>query len=455
MIKTNEKELKFILQEGEGLKIEFKESFDKSLAKEMAAFANSEGGRIFLGVTDDGEVKEIKINNKLKSQIQDIANNCDPSIKISLEEFNHIMIINVYEGHDKPYRCGLGFFLRVGPNSQKLKRDEIIAFSIGEGRIRFDSQINKKFERDDFDIIRFRKYLNLINIKLDIPMKDMLFNLGLCDENFQYNNACAIFFAKKPRNFFQTSKVVCVNYQGNEKVKILDRKEFDNGILRNIEEAVNYVQNHINVEYEIKKLARKEIPQYPEEAIREIIVNAIMHRDYFDNSGDILIEVFRNKLMVSNPGGLVKGLKPKDFGKISRARNPIVASLLARTSYVEKLGTGINRIKKAMEKAGLPSPVFEYNSSFFVTLYDMTYLHERVTKKVTERVTKKVTENQRKILDNISKNSLITVKELSKIVGISERKIKENISKLKQENLLKRIGPARGGHWKVIENQER
>ena len=84
----NEKELKFILQEGEGLKIEFKESFDKSIAKDVVAFANSCGGRIFIGVGDDGKVKGIKITNKLKSEIQTMARNCDPSIEIGLEKFH-------------------------------------------------------------------------------------------------------------------------------------------------------------------------------------------------------------------------------------------------------------------------------------------------------------------------------------------------------------------------------
>ena len=87
----NKNELDFILQEGEGLNVEFKESFDsKSLAKEMVAFANSEGGRIFLGISDDGKIKGIEITNKLKSQIQDLANNCDPKIVLGFEEFKNL-----------------------------------------------------------------------------------------------------------------------------------------------------------------------------------------------------------------------------------------------------------------------------------------------------------------------------------------------------------------------------
>jgi len=133
----NSKELKQIIEEGEGYKIEFKESLS-GLDKEMVTFANASGGRIFLGISDDKKIKGIKINNALKSQIQDIANNCEPPIKIIFEEFENILIINVREGDDKPYRCSSGFYTRVGPNSQKLNRDEIIAFIKSEGKIRFD-----------------------------------------------------------------------------------------------------------------------------------------------------------------------------------------------------------------------------------------------------------------------------------------------------------------------------
>ena len=115
------------------------------------------------------------------------------------------------------------------------------------------------------------------------------------------------------------------------------------------------------------------IPQYPEEAIRESIVNAIMHRDYFEKSGDVLVEIFRTRINVSNPGGLVSWMKQEDFGVTSRPRNILIANLLAKTIYVEKLGTGINRIRKAMSGAKLPKPEFRFNSSFFITLYDKTF----------------------------------------------------------------------------------
>jgi len=141
----NKDELQLILEEGEGYRIEFKESMT-NIDKELVAFANSSGGRIFLGITDDKEIKGVKITNKLKSQIQDIANNCQPPIKIIFEEVENILIINVREGEDKPYRCASGFYTRVGPNSQKLNRNDIIEFFKAEGKIRFDELINSRFD---------------------------------------------------------------------------------------------------------------------------------------------------------------------------------------------------------------------------------------------------------------------------------------------------------------------
>ena len=126
----NEKEFEIILKTGESFFVEFKEKVNNTLAKEIVSFANSQGGRIFIGVTDSGKIKGINITNKLKSQVYDIARNCEPSIEIELIEYkNKILIINIPEGNKKPYSCKQGFFIRNGPNSQKLSRDEILSFA--------------------------------------------------------------------------------------------------------------------------------------------------------------------------------------------------------------------------------------------------------------------------------------------------------------------------------------
>jgi len=458
----NDKDFELILKTGESFFVEFKEGVDKGLVKEIVAFSNSQGGKIFIGVTDGGEIKGLEVTNKLKSQIFDAARNCDPPIDIKLSTYkNKVLVVEVPEGDKKPYSCSQGFFIRNGPNSQKLSRDEILSFAYTEGRLTFDEQINEDFiYPDDFDRQKFSDYLKEARLTDINDDESLLIILGVAKKvksKILLNNAGILFFARDPAKFFMTSKVVCAEYQTNDKVNILDRKIYDDGILENIKQAINFVKRRIKIEFEIKTARRKEIPQYPEEAYREVIVNAIMHRDYFDKSSDIMVEVYRNKIVVFNPGGLVKWLKPEEFGTISKTRNPIIASLLARTIFVEKMGTGINRIRKAMDKANLPVPEFKFfEYSFYTTLIDKTRLEtpekdlERVGERVGEKVGEKVGKNETKIFNLILQDKNITYVELSNKLNITEKSVYKNIEKLKKKGLIKRIGPAKGGHWEVI-----
>jgi predicted HTH transcriptional regulator len=108
---------------GECQFIEFKESFDKSLAREIVAFANASGGVILLCTTDAGQIKGIEISNRLESQIQDTAYNCDPAIILSIADVENVLVVEVLEGKNKPYSCSAGFYMRMGANAQKMSRD--------------------------------------------------------------------------------------------------------------------------------------------------------------------------------------------------------------------------------------------------------------------------------------------------------------------------------------------
>jgi len=205
-------ELQLILEEGEGYKIEFKESL-AAIDKEMIAFANASGGRIFLGIADNRQVKGITITNTLKSRIQDIANNCEPRIKIILEEAGNLLVINVREGEDKPYRRAAGFFTRVGPNSQKMTRNKIVDFFKSEGKIRFDELINLKFDyADHFDERKLDKFLRLAGISKLLDTPSILVNLGVAEKQENrviFNNTGILFFTKNLQDiYYHTTRAV-------------------------------------------------------------------------------------------------------------------------------------------------------------------------------------------------------------------------------------------------------
>jgi len=337
---VNSHNINKITELGEGQFIEFKEAFDKSLQKEIVAFANASGGVIYLGITDSGKPKGIEITNRLKSQIQDIAYNCDPSILIHLVETERILAIEVLEGKNKPYSCSSGFFMRMGANSQKMTRNEILSLAIKSGKVRFDEQICSNFDWKDFDDEKFTYYLKRAGISYNLPKEEILRNLRvLTDDGF--TNAGVLYFAKVPYKYVISSKIRCVHFNDDDRVDILDKKEVDRGIIGNIEFAEAYLKERVPVRFEIKELRRKEFPEYPIEAYREAIVNAVIHFDYF--LGDtIAIEKLKSSIIINNKGELL--FPETDFGKRSEARNRLLVDLLARTDFMEKAGTGVKRV---------------------------------------------------------------------------------------------------------------
>ena len=185
----------------------------------------------------------------------------------------------------------------------------------------------------------------------------------------------------------------------------------------------------------------KYLLQLPGIALREAIINAVCHRDYFEKGANVMIEIFDDRVEISNPGGLPSGLDAKEFGTKSVVRNPVIASLLNRADYIEQIGTGINRIKNSIKEHGKGDVEFYYNNFFIVTFTK--------TKKVGESLSK----NQRLIVKSMVENPNVSAKDLSDIIGISQRKIEENISKLTKKGLIRRIGSAKGGCWEVIDKQ--
>ena len=439
----NEEEIELILKEGEGQFIEFKENLDGRFAKEIVAFSNASGGRIFFGITDKREIKGINITNELKSRIIDIAKNCDPSITLILKELKNILIVEVAEGKNKPYQCSDGFFMRVGPNSQKLTRDQILEFSIKQGKIRFDEQICVGFDFKDFDDMKFEYYLKLAGITNNISREEILKNLKVLTDGGM-SNAGVLFFAKEPYKYISSSKVRCVHFNDNKRVEILDKKEIDLGVIGNIEFAINYLKERVPVRYEIKTARRKEFAEYPLDAYREAIINAIIHRDYFE-VGEVAVEKLKNQIMVNNPGGLLPSFPKGQFGILSYPRNRLLADLLSRTDFMEKAGTGIKRIRDACSLNKNNVEIKPLETYFFVHIFpseDYAKLEE-ATQIASEKTTQK-------ILALMKENPEITRKELAEKIGITEDGIKFNLNQLKKQGKIKRTGPDKGGRWEIL-----
>jgi len=308
-----------------------------------------------------------------------------------------------------------------------MKRDEILKLAIKGGKIRFDEQICKNFDWNDFDEEKFNYYLKLAGISRNLDREDILRNLNLLTEE-GFANAGVLFFSKKPSKYIRTSKIRCVYFAGTERVDILDKKEVDRGIIGNIEFAINYLKDLVSVRFEIESSRRREYPEYPEKAYREAIINAIVHRDYF-NGDEVAVEKLKDKIVVNNKGGLL--FDEKDFGKKSEQRNRLIADLLSKTNYMEKVGTGINRIKNACKENGNKFEFDFKGEDFFVAIYS-----NKGNFRENEGITEGITEGINLVIKFIEDNPGKRIPYISSSLKIPSKTIERWVKELKEKNLI-------------------
>lgn len=363
-------ELDAVLAEGEGQRVEFKASSSR-LDREFVALANAGGGVVYVGVNDDGTIAGVDTSNRFLSQVYDIARNCDPPVAIAVQvDPRRVIAVRVPEGADKPYRCRDGFFLRIGPNAQKLTRDEIIRMVLTEGRRRFDEQLVPTFSFPrDFAPERLATFLRLCDVQSDADPADILHSLDCARPEpggLAFCNAGALFFAKDPQQFVRESFVTGVRYQGTDRFNVVDRCDIFGDPVEMVEETLKFVQRNMRVAYRITGDARRnEVHEYPLAAVREAVVNAVMHRDYGYDASHVYVHLYADRLEIENPGGLYPGLTLDELGSRSVRRNRVVADLLYRAGYVERIGSGIARMRRALADNG--NPPFEVTAtSFFI-----------------------------------------------------------------------------------------
>jgi len=300
------------------------------------------------------------------------------------------------------------------------------------------------------------------------------------------NNAGSLMFASKVEKFVPHAESIFVSFKGTDKTNIYDRNDVRDDLLTQFGEAVAFFKKHLNVRSEIRGFDRFDIYEIPLDALREAVVNAIIHRDYAIKGTSIYVRIYDDRIEIENPGGLPDGITKRDFGKSSVRRNPIIADLFYRMGKVERMGSGIERMRELMRNAGLKEPVFEMDAFFRVTFYrDPHYslkagkeegektvekglaekgredtekrrrkygekLEKELAGEGAENLTQKTTQ---KIIDAIAKKSDITQKELAVVIGITEDGIKYHITRLKKAGILERIGPDKGGHWKIVDGR--
>ena len=486
-----EEDIGLIIASGEGYNAEFKVSVPskvRELSEEVCAFANAAGGVVLIGVDDQNEIKGVTIDNVKRSAIQNSIGDITPSLycSISLIEVKgkRIGVIEVPSGPNKPYVLSGAIYVRIGPNSQKLTTAEQMRdFFLQSGKIFFDEADCKEFVIDnqiDNEVLTIFK--RAAHLTENTPDTQIFKNLKLLTDDNQFKNGAVLFFGKQPELIFEKAVLRCVAFKGIDKQYIIDDKFFGGPLYNQYNKAIQWLKEKTNLRYDIEGQGsgpRKEIWEIPEIVFKEAIINILSHRDYFDKGATIIVELFDDRIEISNPGGLVSAISRAEFGKRSHSRNPLIFGLFARMQLVEQVGSGINRMNNLMLEAGLSAPEYNTEGMFSIILKRPKYNDDSetkdtvgdelsdkhryklgdstrnelktVVKTVVKSSEKTVEKSSEKIISLMMQNNFITIFELSQKIGITTRAIEKQIHKLKGMKIIEHIGPDKGGHWKLLD----
>lgn len=366
----NISELNLVLQEGEGLTIEFKESFSSKIDRDIVAFANSRGGYILLGIKDDThEIVGEKLTNELKAKINDLARNCDPAINVSdIQQINNVVAIRIDESREKPHGCSAGYYRRLDGGTQKMNQKELkLILKQYDQRIPYEEEVCKSVSFDNISEEKIKKFLYDAGIKIDVfNSPDILHSLNLMKGD-EINNAGVLFFATHPKKYIFHCETILAAFKGMDGVNIYDRINVQDNLLAQFDQAILFLTKHLNVRSEIVGIKRHDLCEIPMEALREAVANAIIHRDYSMRGTSIIVEVHEDRVSISNPGGIPDGMDIDDIKQRSIRRNELIADLFARVNQAERMASGIKRIMKFVAEAGLPAPIIKTDSFFEIT----------------------------------------------------------------------------------------
>jgi ATP-dependent DNA helicase RecG len=448
-------DIKLLVSAGEGYNAEFKVAVPskvKDLSEEICAFANASGGTLLIGVNDNNQIVGCIIENTKRSAIQNSLSEITPYLPCSLSllevDGKTVGVIEVPSGPNKPYVLSGAIYVRIGPNTQKLTTAEQMRdFFQQADKIYFDEAPCQEFKVATMVDAEFLPIFKAdAQISAGVPDEQLFNNLKLYSNGQTFKNGAVLFFGKQPESILDRAIVRCVAFQGIDKRFITDDKVFGGNLFEQYQQAMRWLKGKLNVRYDIESQGsgpRKEVWEVPETVFKESVINALAHRDYYDKGAVIQIEVFDNRVEISNPGGLVSAIPVSEFGKRSHSRNPLIFGLFARMHLVEQVGSGIGRIRTLMQEAGLPEPIFQKEGMFTVILYRPAYLSGQTTQKTTQKTVDRIIEIL--TLDPYASRSKIT--EI--LSGISEDGVKYQLNKLKRQGKIQRIGPDKGGYWKV------
>ncbi|MBQ4443230.1 MAG: putative DNA binding domain-containing protein, partial [Clostridia bacterium] len=441
----------------------------KSWLKSVSAFANTLGGTLFFGVTNDKVAVGVEDPQSLGEKISQLINERIKPTPIYvlgsfMEDGKAIVTVKVYAGTSTPYYYVADgvqeAYIRSG-NESIIAPPHILNELVLKGLNQTYDTLKTNYKKSDYSFTFFEATFYDIT-RTKITESDYL-SFNLVDKDGYLTNAGVLL---ADQNIYTHSRIFCTRWNGLTKTSVngeaVDDKEISGGLLQQLFSAMEFVRNNTKKKWHKSGMTRVEMPEYDEEAVREAIVNGIIHREYTRLGAEVCVDIYDDRLEVTSPGCMMSGKiidKEVDDVVASERRNPVLADIFARMKFMERRGSGLKKITdntNALFNDGKNHVEFFSDRNYFkVTIHNALYGKKQKGASVNANVNAgvnagvKLSATQKAIIQLMRENTQITIKEMASALGKNETTVSRNISQLKEAGVVKRVGSDKTGHWEL------
>jgi len=449
----------------------------KNWLKSVSAFANGLGGSLFFGIANNGDIVGLenpqkvgeKISEFIKARIKPM-----PNFELIPNEFEgkEYLEVAVYSGTATPYYYDFDgvkeAYIRSG-NQTIIAPNHMLNELILKGTNRTNDQIATRYKKSDYSFTFFEAtFLDRTHTR--ITENDYI-SFGLVNESGYLTNAGALL---ADQNIFFFNRVFCTRWNGLDKTSIdddaVDDAEFSGSIVKLLESSLDFVKRNTKKRWRKEADGRKEMPEYDELAVREAIVNALIHRAYTITGAEVSINIYDDRLEVVSPGAMMSGEKMN--GSMNKhipsiRRNPILADVFARMNFMERRGSGLKKITDRTNALFTNNEnhvkFFADNMFFTVIIYNANYgsemvgditdeenVVENVVDDVVDNVVDELHETERQVLDVLRTDDTLAAKHIAAQIDKAPRTVQRALTVLKDKGYIERVGTDRNGKWKIL-----
>ena len=433
--------------------IEWKQSWHDDYLKWICGFANAQGGWIFIGKDDAGNVTDLKNAKKL---LEDLPNKIRDQLglmpHINLQEDDGGAYLEIIvEPSTVPISLRGSYYWRSGAVKQELKGQALTDFLLKKMGMTWDQVVQEKATLDDIDdatIELFKKDAVTAGRLPDISglsSRELLKKLHLLTDK-GLTNAAVVLFGKDPGEFYP-NLFVKIGRFGLDMVDMRFQEVCEGNLFQLLRDVMEQLERKFLIKpVRFEGLRRIEELEYPVLALREMLLNALVHRNYMGSMTQL--RVMDDRLSLWNAGTLPLELTVEKLFQSHRSipRNPLIAEVCYRVGYIDSWGRGIEKITDACKVAGMPEPFIEENSGGVA----VELLKFPASEELGNQLGNQLGNTKERILTEMKANPKISGSQLAEILDISTTAVEKNIKQLREEGLILRIGGTRG-HWEVNE----